>query len=255
MKNNEPFDFPKLTILPDSGPVPEPARLTNLQKYGGLYWLGLAGLVTTFLLVGWFGINLWLMRGVWREIYVLHKEDFPDARRIAAARYLAESPDVQPSQIQPMLFRRPLPDEARLILAESLKKADSVASARQMLGLLATEGATSPPPFLRRHLARLSAVTIPADSRFPAESFAALLNDKDLIVADWAAFALTRSADESRKKQGIDWLKMQSGTKSELAETLLKAADGGENASNELQHAARLTSIIGGSVQNANRQQ
>lgn len=243
MSDLEPFEFPKLTVLPDSEGPPQQPRLTNFQKYGGLYWLGIAGLVSSLLLVGWFAVNMWLMRDVWREIYVLHNEDLPEARRIAAAEFLANAPDIEATQIQPMIFRRPLPEKARIILAESLKQADNAASARQMLGLLATEGATSPQPWLRRHLARLAAITIPVDSRFPANTFEKHLSDDDAVVADWSAFALTRQNDPLLRKKGVDWLESRSGDDTKLAEALLAAVRGVDlSRSLALEQATRLTS-------------
>jgi hypothetical protein len=224
MSQPEPFDFPKLNILPDSDKPPEAPRLSVQQKYGGLYWLGIGGLIVSVILVGWFATQLWLLRDVWREIYVLHRSELPDDRRIAAAAFLAKDPRVEPAQIQPMLFRRTLPEKARYILAAGLNKTDSATSARQMLGLLATEGATSPPDYLRGHLARLSALNIPAEMNFPNESFERLLADRNQSVAAWSAYALTRSQDESKKQAGLAYLEKRASEKSAIDAALLTAA-------------------------------
>lgn len=224
MDQPEPFDFPKLNILPDSDKPPEQPRLSMSQKYGGLYWLGTGGLVVSIMLVGWFAIQLWLMRDVWREIYVLHRAGLPDDRRISAAAFLAKDPRVEPAQIQPMLFRRDLPDRARYLLAAGLKKTDTAISARQMLGLLATEGATSPPDYLRGHLARLAALSIPAERNFPEKQFEGLLTDREKAVAAWSAFALTRSKIESTRQAGMSYLEKKAREKSLLEDALLMAA-------------------------------
>ena len=239
MNQLEPFDFPKLNILPDSDKPPESPRLSTLQKYGGLYWLGLGGLVVSVMLVGWFAIQLWLLREVWREIYVLHQVKLPDDRRIAAAAFLANDPRVEPAQIQPMLFRRDLPDKARYLLAAGLKKTDSATSARQMLGLLATEGATSPPDYLRGHLARLAALGIPVERNFPNESFERLLADRDKAVAAWSAYALTRSGVEEKRQVGLAFLEKRAGDGASLEAALLAAARSADlSRSLALQHAA-----------------
>jgi hypothetical protein len=225
MSQFEPFDFPKLPILPDSDKPPEQPRLSNLQKYGGLYWLGIGGLVVSVLLVGWFAIQLWLLRDVWREIYVLHNKDLADDRRIAAATFLAKHPRVEAAQIQPMIFRRSLPDQARLLLAEGLKKTDTATSARQMLGLLETEGATSPPDYLRGHLARLAALNIPADDRFPVDLFRRMMADRDSAVAAWCAYGLTRSTGADDRQQGLNFLDQKAKHNSMMERSLLMAAN------------------------------
>jgi len=174
MKNDD--SFPKLTILPDT-PAPAQPRLTMAEKYGSLYWLGISGLVFSIGLIGWFGWNLVAMRHVWQAVYVLHDTDSPLPERLGAVDVLLKEPRVQPAQIQPMMFRPTLPDKARYLLAEGLPKAVSPGDARQMLSVLATKNASSPPNWLRGHLARLAAVTIPPGDRFPAEGFRTLLTD------------------------------------------------------------------------------
>jgi hypothetical protein len=224
MKNDDPF--PKLTILPDSPPPPAQPRLTTAQKYGSLYWLGISGLVFSIGLVGWFAWSLVAMRQVWQAVYVLHDTEASAPDREAAVFVLLTDPRVQAQQIQPMLFRPTLPDKARYLLAESLDKAVSATDARQMLRLLATSNAASPPNWLRSHLARLAAVTIPKDAKFPADSFRQLLDDSDPIVADWAAFALSGSPDETQKSAGTARLKKRAEEGSQLAATLMSIGNG-----------------------------
>lgn len=221
MKNDD--SFPKLTILPDT-PAPAQPRLSNAEKYGSLYWLGISGLVFSIGLVGWFAWSLLAMRTVWQAVYVLHDTSSPTEERMAAAESLLADPRVQPAQIQPMIFRPTLPDKARYLLAEGLEKAVSPADARQMLAVLATRNASSPPNWLRGHLARLAAVTIPADARFPAEAFRNLLTDEDPIVADWAAFALAAYGADAGKSAGTARLENRAASGSPLAKALADAA-------------------------------
>ena len=221
MKNNG--EFPNLTILNDL-PERTEARLTTAQKYGSLFWLGISGLVVTVLLVAWFGTQLWAMRDVWRAIYVLHEESMPVAQRLQAAELLASDPRLEPTQIQPMIFRKTLPDKARYLLAERLDQALSVKDASQMLKLLGTTGPTSPPNWLRGHLARLAAVSVRADGRFPAGLFEQLMIDEDPVVANWAAFALTRSPNDEVNILGRENLEKWSQAGSPLSAALLTAS-------------------------------
>lgn len=221
MKNNG--EFPKLTILNDL-PERTEARLSTAQKYGSLFWLGVSGLVVTVLLFGWFGTQLWSMRDVWRAIYVLHEESLPVAQRLEAAEFLARDPRVEPGQIQPMTFRKSLPDKARYLLAERLDKALTAKDAAQMLKLLGTTGPNSPPNWLRGHLARLAAVSVRADSRFPAGLFEQLMLDDDPVVANWAAFALTRPANDEVNVLGRGKLGQWSQAGSALSSALLTAS-------------------------------
>ncbi len=222
MKNDD--SFPKLTILPDT-PVPAQPRLSTAEKYGSLYWLGISGLVFSLGLVTWFAWSLLAMRSIWQAVYVLHDTSRPSEERQAAAESLLGDPRVQPSQIQPMIFRPTLPDKSRYLLAEGLEKAVSPADARQMLAVLATRNASSPPNWLRGHLARLAAVTIPADDRFPSEAYRNLLTDEDPIVADWAAFALAANGTETDRVAGNRRLESRSADGSALAAALDEALD------------------------------
>lgn len=217
MKNDD--SFPKLTILPDTPAPPQP-RLSTAEKYGSLYWLGISGLVFSLGLVAWFAWSLVAMRSVWQAVYVLHDTSRPTEERLAAAESLMADPRVQPAQIQPMIFRPTLPDKARYLLAEGLEKAVSPADARQMLAVLATRNASSPPNWLRGHLARLAAVTIPNDARFPGEAFRNLLADEDPVVADWAGFALAISSNESDQGVGKKRLLTRAAEGSTLARDL-----------------------------------
>jgi|GEM_PF-3596081 len=223
MKNND--EFPKLTILPDFSPPPQP-RLTNSEKYGSLYWMGIAGLIASIMLVSWFAVNLWMMRDVWQAIYVLHDADSPVDARVQAAEFLSTDPRMEPSQIQPMIFRKSLPEKARYILAEHLDKALSAKDAGEMLQLLSTEGPTSPPNWLRGHLARLAVITLKPDSSFPVTTLTKFIADPDPVVADWAAFGLARCLDPKARQVGLDRLDQRAKSGSSLATNLLIAKDG-----------------------------
>ena len=76
---NGQTQFPKLPIL---GSVAAPPPRKQREKYGGLYYLGIAGLVVLALMVGWFGFRVWQLRDVWAEIYALHDAKRSDAERV-----------------------------------------------------------------------------------------------------------------------------------------------------------------------------
>jgi hypothetical protein len=108
-----PSDLPIVT------PDPPPSRPVA-EKYGGLYYLGLAGLVVLVVLIVWFGVGLWVLRGVLGNIYVLHDSRRPEAERIAAAYALAHDPALTAQQAWDIVLRKDLPPLARYLVAESL---------------------------------------------------------------------------------------------------------------------------------------
>ena len=110
------FDFPALPILP----ADEARRLTNVEKYGGLYYLGIGGLCVVLGLVGWFGYSVWTLKSLWVNVYVLHDRSRPDPERIAAAFAIARDPSANQRQRWDIAMERNLPPLARYILAESL---------------------------------------------------------------------------------------------------------------------------------------
>ena len=90
-------DFPKLPIITPPGnkfpelPVitPDPPRLSLREKYGALYYLGIAGLAISITLVAGFAYGVWALRDVWSAVYVLHHEGKPEADRIRSAWAIA----------------------------------------------------------------------------------------------------------------------------------------------------------------------
>ena len=78
----EPFehDFPTLPIVV----TPDPKR-PGAERYGGLYYLGIAGLVVLCGLLAWFGWGVWSLRSVWANVYVLNDPRRAEGDRVAAA--------------------------------------------------------------------------------------------------------------------------------------------------------------------------
>src|SRR5919112_355497 len=96
-------------------------RKTQAEKYGGLYYLGIAGLFVLVGLIGWFAYGVWSLRDVGARIYVLHDRRRPEAERIQAAGALARDPRVNQRQLWDMCVREQgLPPLARYLIAEAL---------------------------------------------------------------------------------------------------------------------------------------
>ena len=124
--DNGPFKFPTLPILSPAEVLPPP-RLSQREKYGGLFYVGIAGLVLLCLMVGWFAYGFWSLRDVWEDVYVLHNPKRTEADRVQAAFRLSHDPRVNDGQRMEICLRRDVPDLARYLLAEAIST-DAVAS-------------------------------------------------------------------------------------------------------------------------------
>lgn len=112
-----PSDLP---ILP-SNPVPSPTSgRSPTEKYGGLYWLGIGGLVVIVGLIGAFVIGMSRISDVLRLTYVLHdpRESLPT--RVQAAYELSQDARTTDRQRWDMAIRTTNPPIARYVLAEGL---------------------------------------------------------------------------------------------------------------------------------------
>ena len=107
--------FPSLTII-----TPDPPRLTNREKYGSFFYAGIAGLVISLLLVGWFGFSLWTSRDYWAAVLVLNTPERTEAERIQAAWTISHHPIASDRHRVDFALRTDLPILARYILAEDL---------------------------------------------------------------------------------------------------------------------------------------
>jgi hypothetical protein len=183
--------FPTLPIV-----TPDPPRLTQREKYGALFYLGIAGLLISLALVGRFAWGLWEMRDVWRNVYVLHDAARPTDDRIQAAFALARDGRVDAQQRWDIALRKPLPDMARYVVAESLStdvvKADPGGFAR---AVAFSEGW---PEWLR--LLGLHAMALAAAEGviFPGEPLDALSGRPEPLFAVWADYIRAVSGDGDR---------------------------------------------------------
>ena len=187
----KPISFPSLTILPQAPPISPP--LTQSEKYGGLYILGIAGLVVVVALVGWFGWRAWSLRGVWGAIYKLHDGTLPVGERVDAAAYLAREPGLDDLQRWEIALRKPLPDPARYLLAESLDGSIAASEPGGFARVVAfSEGW---PGWLRLLGVRAMALAATRGTTFPAEPLDRLATEPDPFLASLLAYtrALGRS--------------------------------------------------------------
>jgi hypothetical protein len=181
------FNFPQLPIV-----TPDPPRRSERDKYGGLYTLGVIGLVVVLALVGWFAWGAWSLRAVWGNIYALHDGQRPAAERVRAAYALSRDPRVNQRQYWDMCLRKPLPELARYVLAEALTAEAASADPRGY----ALTVARSPgwPNWLRLLLTRPLAYAAARGVAVPAGPLRELRDlGYDPAIGLWADFALAAS--------------------------------------------------------------
>jgi hypothetical protein len=164
-------------------------RRSGRDKYGGLFYLGVAGLAVVLTLVGWFAWSAWSLRAVWRNVYVLHDQHRSEAERVAAAYALARDPRVNQRQYWDTCLRRPLPALARYVLAEALTAEAVKADPRGYA--LAVARSTDWPVWLRLLLARPLAYAATQGVPIPAAPLRELRDRQyDPAITLWADFAL-----------------------------------------------------------------
>jgi hypothetical protein len=181
--------FPALPIL-NAGDVLPPAPRGQREKYGALFYLGIAGLLILIVLVGWFGYAVWSHRDIWADVYTLHDSSRSEAERIEAARRLSQEPRLADAQKMEMSLRRDLPELARYLLAEAVTT-EAVARDPRAYAMAM---ARSPgwPDWLRLVLARRLSYGASRGYDIPREPLEELRRHSDPMVGLWAAYALAR---------------------------------------------------------------
>ncbi|MFI5454417.1 MAG: hypothetical protein ACHRXM_03115 [Isosphaerales bacterium] len=210
-----PNGFPKLPILNAA----VPAR-SQREKYGGLYYLGIAGLVVVLALVGWFAHAVWSHRTIWADIYTLHDSRRSETDRLQAAFRLSRDQRVSDSQLLETCLRRDLPVLARYLLAEAVST-DAVARDPRGYALTA---ARSPdwPHWLRLLLARRLAYGAARGYAIPREALDELAKHADPMIGLWADCSLAlRSGTEPRQTDALDEAAQVRDENGELASMLL----------------------------------
>jgi hypothetical protein len=209
-------DFPKLPIVTppqNSFPelpiiTPDPPRLSLAEKYGGLYYLGIAGLAVATTMVGLFGYGLWVSRDLWSSLYIMHLEGRPEAERIKAAWIVARHPMANDRQRSDIAFRKTLPPLARYIVAEGLTSEAIRADPNGYAVMVAkSEGW---PDWLRLLMIRPMAYGVGEGYRIAWEPLDLLRANPDPAIALWATYtravnppgdpSAARSLEESAAK-------------------------------------------------------
>jgi len=192
-------DFPELPIITPPGrprfpdlPIvtPDPPRLTLREKYGGLYYLGLGGLILTVAMVGNFAYQIWATRDLWAAFMVLHDENRPEPERLRAAWGLTHHPAANDVQRMEVAFRATLPDLARYIVAEGLTT-ESIRNDPKAYALMVAKS-EGWPNWLRLVLIRPMAYGVGEGYRIAWEPLDSLRENKDQAIVLWATY--TRAA-------------------------------------------------------------
>jgi hypothetical protein len=205
-------DFPKLPIItPPSNSFPElpivtpdPPRLTLQEKYGNFYYYGIAGLVITLLLVGSFGLGLWLTRVYWSAIIVLNTPERLEADRIKAAWTMTHHAAANDRHRVDFALRKDLPDLARYVLAEGLTTEAIRSDPKGYAFMVAkSEGW---PDWLRLLMVRPMAYGAGEGYRIAWEPLDLLRESKDPAIALWATYtrAVMAPGDPSATKALAD---------------------------------------------------
>ncbi len=216
--------FPTLPIITLDPPQPTGPRLTQQQKYGGLFWLGIVGLVVVVALVGWFGWNVYAMRDVWNNVYVLHETSKPEDERIQAAFSLSRDVRVNAQQRWDIALRKPLPPLARYVIAESWSAEIPDADPSLYAKMIAySEGW---PGWLRLLGVRLMAVAASEGLEFPSAVLDDLAKDSNPdigLLADFVRVSAHNGDDDALKRLRAE--AASNSARADLARELIGALD------------------------------
>lgn len=220
---DSPNGFPKLPILSQA----ELPALTQREKYGGLFYLGIGGLLVLIALVGWFAYGVWAVRDVFTDVYLLHDATRPEAERNQAAFRLTQNARLNDTQLMQTALERDLPDLARYLLAEAVST-DAVAHDPRSYAL---SMARSPdwPDWLRLVLARRLAYGAGRGYAIPRDPVEELARHADPMISLWATCALAELPDaDAVWSAKLEKAVAENGEPGELATSLLAALQSSE---------------------------
>jgi hypothetical protein len=209
--------FPELPIL-----TPQEVKRSQQEKYGGLFYLGIGGLVVLLCLLAWFSWSAWSMGPVWSAVYVLSDSKRPEAERLEAADRLIRNPAVTPRQIWDLALNRALPVEARYRLAASLdERALDPDPTSYALAVARSEGW---PDWLRLALVRPLAY---GAEKFPLPRAALdeLRQHPNRAIQAWAAYAQAVGRNDDEARAWLAALAASELPEAALAKTLQDAAE------------------------------
>ena len=219
---------PHFGISPDGQPYPalpivspDEVRRSQRDKYGGLFYLGIAGLAVVVALITWFAYSAWSLREVWHNIYVLHDRRRPEAERINAAVALSRDRRVTPRQLWDMTLRKDLPPLARYVVAEALPAQTVADNPRAYaLSVARSEGW---PDWLRLLVFRPLAYAAAEGMKLPREPLEDVRRRSDPAIVLWATFALAASGDDPQAAAALKAVATGNTAERELAEQLDQA--------------------------------
>ena len=179
--------FPKLPIIViDPQPASQPPR-TERDKYGGLLYLGIGGLVVMTAMIAWFAYSVWGLRDVWAQVYAIHDAKRSDAERVESAVRLSHDPRVTDDQLMTICLDRSVPDKARYVLAEAVST--EVAARDPRAYSLAVALSPDWPDWLRLLLARRLAYGASRGYGIAQVALEELSKHSDPMIRLWALYS------------------------------------------------------------------
>jgi hypothetical protein len=188
-------DLPIITL------DPPPSTRSSKAKYGGLYYLGIGGLVALVTLVTWFGWSLWALRDVLTNLYKLHDPAQSQAVRAHAAYALGHDPRVTQSQLWHGSLDKNLPELARYLLAESLTP--DVMATNPKAYCEAVAYSPGWPDWLRAVSVRPLAYAAEEGITFPEAPLQALAKQPDRCVQLWACYVRAATLHPTDAEQAL----------------------------------------------------
>jgi hypothetical protein len=220
-----PVRFPELPILNPGilTPSTAPAR-SQREKYGGLFYLGIAGLLLLLALIGWFGYGVWSNRDIWAEVYAMSDRSRPETERVEAAFRLSGNPRFGDAQKMDLSLRMDLPNLARYRLAESVSTELVARDPRSYTMVVARSPGW--PDWLRLVLSRRLAYAAGRGYDLPREPLEELKRHADPMIRLWATGVLAllpRSGPDPAMIAELEEATRSADARAELATRLLAA--------------------------------
>jgi hypothetical protein len=163
-------------------------RRGQREKYGALFYLGIAGLVLLVALIGWFGYGLWSNRDVWADVFVLNDARRAETDRLDAALRLARNPRLDDGSRMETALRKDLPALARYLLAESVSTDLMAHDPRSYAMVVARSDGW--PDWLRLLLSRRLAYGAGRGYDIPRDALDELKGHSDPMIGVWATYSL-----------------------------------------------------------------
>ncbi len=209
--------FPKLPIVSPADLPP----LSQREKYGGLFYVGIGGLVLLVAMLGYFAYAAWSLRDVWSDVYKLNDPHRPEPERLAAANRLAQSARLGDAQKLALALDRNLPDRARLALAEGVSAELAAGDPRGFS--LAVARSPGWPSWLRLTLELNLARGVIRGYAIPPLALEELSHSEDPMIAAVAFFARTVARPEDADaRKALELQAAGQGPAAEITRRLLE---------------------------------